>query len=196
MRLASRLLGAALLAIFLNGQTVFARRGNSGCCSRHGGVASCDSDVGRLVCRDGSYSPSCGCVRRERVVQEPISSKLAQSNKIMGKKEWELIAEAGTAVKFVYISAAGLGDRDYMAEVLGKVRARNGRDRHLEVMFFDSKASTPRRFPMSDEAMRHQRAQYNFNPTNGFEEFVWLKTTDSQSSPPKQDVVKDSIRPK
>ncbi len=33
----------------------------SGCCSWHGGVSYCDSSVGRYVCSDGSYSPSCGC---------------------------------------------------------------------------------------------------------------------------------------
>jgi len=37
------------------------RRGNQGCCSWHGGVAGCDESVGRLVCKDGTYSPSCGC---------------------------------------------------------------------------------------------------------------------------------------
>ena len=38
-----------------------ARRGNQGCCSWHGGVNGCDTRVGRLVCNDGEYSPSCGC---------------------------------------------------------------------------------------------------------------------------------------
>jgi hypothetical protein len=33
----------------------------SGCCSHHGGVCNCDRNVGRQVCCDGSYSPSCGC---------------------------------------------------------------------------------------------------------------------------------------
>ncbi len=33
----------------------------SGCCSWHGGVGYCDSSVGRYVCNDGTYSPSCGC---------------------------------------------------------------------------------------------------------------------------------------
>ncbi len=33
----------------------------SGCCSWHGGVCGCDESVGRQVCCDGSYSPSCGC---------------------------------------------------------------------------------------------------------------------------------------
>lgn len=31
-----------------------------GCCSRHGGVAGCDEN-GRVICRDGSKSPSCRC---------------------------------------------------------------------------------------------------------------------------------------
>lgn len=36
----------------------------SGCCSWHGGVSYCDSSVGRYVCNDGTYSPSCGCYRK------------------------------------------------------------------------------------------------------------------------------------
>lgn len=36
--------------------------GNSrGCCSYHGGVQTCDYNVGRVVCVDGDYSPSCLC---------------------------------------------------------------------------------------------------------------------------------------
>ena len=30
-----------------------------GCCSHHGGVAGCSN--GRIVCNDGSYSPTCTC---------------------------------------------------------------------------------------------------------------------------------------
>ena len=30
-----------------------------GCCSWHGGVSGCSS--GRVVCSDGTYSPSCTC---------------------------------------------------------------------------------------------------------------------------------------
>lgn len=32
----------------------------SGCCSWHGGVCGCDS-FGRVVCCDGTTSPSCTC---------------------------------------------------------------------------------------------------------------------------------------
>ncbi|MFC1866579.1 hypothetical protein ACFL0H_00340 [Thermodesulfobacteriota bacterium] len=30
-----------------------------GCCSHHGGIAYCDRNVGRIVCNDGNYSPTC-----------------------------------------------------------------------------------------------------------------------------------------
>lgn len=32
-----------------------------GCCSWHGGVCGCDTSVGRQICCDGTYSPSCTC---------------------------------------------------------------------------------------------------------------------------------------
>jgi len=32
-----------------------------GCCSWHGGVSYCDTSVGRYVCNDGTYSPTCRC---------------------------------------------------------------------------------------------------------------------------------------
>src|SRR5437588_4824679 len=38
-----------------------------GCCSYHGGVAYCDSSIGRYVCNDGGYSPSCTCWTRQYV---------------------------------------------------------------------------------------------------------------------------------
>lgn len=47
-----------LLFFFLTPVIAEAR---SGCCSWHGGVCGCDTSVGRQVCCDGSYSPSCGC---------------------------------------------------------------------------------------------------------------------------------------
>jgi len=47
---------AAILIGFVGSSE--ARRG---CCSWHGGVAGCDERTGRLVCRDGTYSPTCTC---------------------------------------------------------------------------------------------------------------------------------------
>ena len=37
---------------------LIARRG---CCSHHGGVCGCDKSSDRIVCCDGSLSPSCTC---------------------------------------------------------------------------------------------------------------------------------------
>lgn len=36
-----------------------------GCCSWHGGV--CDCKNGRVVCCDGSYSPSCTCHHEDKI---------------------------------------------------------------------------------------------------------------------------------
>lgn len=48
----------ALAISFLLPKNIYAK---SGCCSWHGGVAGCDTSVGRQVCNDGTYSPSCTC---------------------------------------------------------------------------------------------------------------------------------------
>lgn len=46
-----------------------------GCCSWHGGVGYCDSSVGRQVCRDGTYSPSCVCEYIPRPAYVPENPK-------------------------------------------------------------------------------------------------------------------------
>lgn len=51
-------LAPLLLLVFLFPKTVEAGRG---CCSYHGGQSYCDTSVGRWVCNDGTYSPTCGC---------------------------------------------------------------------------------------------------------------------------------------
>jgi hypothetical protein len=48
------------LSIFASFGTINAK---SGCCSWHGGVSHCDTSVGRQVCNDGTYSPSCTCAK-------------------------------------------------------------------------------------------------------------------------------------
>jgi len=47
-----------VISLLFSSSTVHA---TSGCCSWHDGVSGCDGSVGRLVCNDGTYSPSCGC---------------------------------------------------------------------------------------------------------------------------------------
>ncbi len=43
----------------LNAEQNIARRGLQGCCSHHDGV--CDCKYGRVVCCDGTFSPTCTC---------------------------------------------------------------------------------------------------------------------------------------
>ena len=58
-----------LIILFLFPLSGFAR---SGCCSWHGGVSYCDTNTGRYVCNDGTYSPSCGCYRKPISTPTPI----------------------------------------------------------------------------------------------------------------------------
>lgn len=44
----------------------------SGCCSWHSGVCGCDTSVGRQVCCDGTYSPSCTCTYIPKRTPIPI----------------------------------------------------------------------------------------------------------------------------
>ncbi|MCM8787531.1 MAG: hypothetical protein NC935_05700 [Candidatus Omnitrophica bacterium] len=47
-----------LFFLLISSISVYATRG---CCSWHGGVCGCDTSVGRQICCDGTYSPSCTC---------------------------------------------------------------------------------------------------------------------------------------
>lgn len=59
-------------------QTSQAQRG---CCSWHGGVAGCDSNIGRQICRDGTYSPSCVCpINNAANASPPPNSSINASN--------------------------------------------------------------------------------------------------------------------
>ncbi len=58
--LKSFVLGGLLVLASFFSHPVLAGRG---CCSWHGGQAYCDTSVGRWVCNDGTYSPSCTCWR-------------------------------------------------------------------------------------------------------------------------------------
>lgn len=35
--------------------------GTKGCCSSHGGIASCNTSTGSQMCKDGTTSPTCKC---------------------------------------------------------------------------------------------------------------------------------------
>jgi len=56
MKIANLIISSMILLLIW--QQAFSR---SGCCSWHGGVNHCDSSSGRIVCNDGTYSPTCMC---------------------------------------------------------------------------------------------------------------------------------------
>ena len=45
-----------------------------GCCSWHGGVCNCGSK-GRVICCDGTYSPSCTCKGGKSLIKETTGNK-------------------------------------------------------------------------------------------------------------------------
>ncbi len=56
----------------------------SGCCSHHGGVCGCDTNIGSQVCCDGSYSPTCGCTIVKKPTPTPI--KVVKTNPLVQNK--------------------------------------------------------------------------------------------------------------
>ncbi|QLZ69633.1 neurogenic locus notch [Legionella sp. PC1000] len=57
--LVSRRIGQLITILFLLGSPfVWAY---AACCSKHGGVASCNTTTGYQMCKDGTASPTCRC---------------------------------------------------------------------------------------------------------------------------------------
>lgn len=123
-----------------------------------------------------------------------VSPLFAEQKKSEPIKEFEVIAEFGV-VKTVYMSPAGLKDKNYVAQALHSIMRKHDQRKPIQVMFFNSRRHTPVGMPMTDDQMLHQRAQYNKNPNTGFEEFVWVTVKNSKVSPPDMKHTKANIRP-
>jgi hypothetical protein len=107
---------------------------------------------------------------------------------------WEVCNKMGMT-HFVYISPAGLKDKDFVAQTLNTIVHKFGRGKLIEINIFDDRRFCPTSFPMTDGQMLHWKAQYNCNPNNKFEEFAWISVIDPKSSPPKLKRTKANIRP-
>jgi len=81
----------------------------SGCCYRHGGVSHCDAPIGRQVCNDGTYSPSCTC-GKEVMVDPPMPPKITPMDK------WKIISKI-SSVKDDY-SAHHQGFRESLIQYI------------------------------------------------------------------------------
>ena len=107
------------------------------------------------------------------------------------KPEWKKIGSFG-AITTVYMSPHGLSDKHYIAQVLHTLRSQRSIQ---QIWFFDDKSKTPTGVPMTDQQMLHWRAKYSINRNTGHEEFVFIKISDSKTSPPGIREEKASIRP-
>ena len=97
------------------------------------------------------------------------------------KYKWSLVGNQGR-IRTIYVDPAGLRDTEFLKDLVSHL---SGDGKTVQLMFFDDYAATPVSLPMSDNAMLHQRAQYNFNPNTGFEEFVFIEVVNPRTSPPK-----------
>ncbi|MBI4650555.1 hypothetical protein HY745_04570 [Candidatus Desantisbacteria bacterium] len=133
---------------------------------------------------------SCG---RESEKEKDASTSMRTDVPIV--KPWKVVGNQGVAV-FVYVESEKSHDGVLMAQILQVVIGqKNTITKPVQIMFFDKESETPVAFPMTDSQMIHQVAQYNYNPNNSFEEFVWLTVTDSTTSPPNIATKKDNISP-
>lgn len=110
-------------------------------------------------------------------------------------RPWKVLGNQGNT-QFIFVEPDKVHDRVLMAQILqAVVGQKSGIRRTVEVLFFNKESETPAAFPMTDSQMLHQVAQYNYNPNNGFEEFVWIIVADSKTSPPTLSTKKDNISP-
>jgi hypothetical protein len=140
-----------------------------------------------------------------------LTSAMGSGSEVSGPKktttpaeEWEIVA-GSRSVWTVYVSPAGLKNRDFIAQVLHSLvtqhvpnvtNKKSGEvGKILQVMFFDDKAFAPKVLPMTDSQMLHLKARYNQNDFTKFREFVWIKIVNPKASPPEWKEIKDNILP-
>jgi len=118
-----------------------------------------------------------------------------QNTPVTTSQSWKVVGSQGVA-QFIYVEPEKARDRYLMAQILQVVVGQKSQiTMPVQVMFFDKESDTPLAFPMTDSQMLHQVAQYNYNPNNGFEEFLWFTVTNSNASPPELATKRDNISP-
>lgn len=84
----------------------------SGCCSWHGGVSYCDSDSGRYVCNDGTYSPSCTCGSGFYIPPVPICVKPT-----VGDSAYQTFSQNECNQDITFTWAKGINDDFYSVAI-------------------------------------------------------------------------------
>ena len=62
-----------------------------GCCSWHGGQSYCDRNIGKWVCNDGTYSPTCTCSSNEDELTDNSNFQYDSNSSIL---DFETIANS------------------------------------------------------------------------------------------------------
>jgi hypothetical protein len=120
---------------------------------------------------------------------------------------WELVADQGT-VKFVYVNPIRCADEQFMAGVLFEILGDPYENDLplVEIYFFDDLEYTPtglpisrekleeNEFPFSDSQLRHFRAVYTFNQSDG-DNFCFVDFTNSYATPPEFTLRRADISP-
>jgi hypothetical protein len=150
-------------------------------------LATCLSVILALVACGGSSGSKQTTVKSTEVATpEPVAS---------GPQPWKVVGSQGQG-QFVFVEAEKVHDRVLMAQILQAIVGQKSKvTKPVQIMFFNKESETPRAFPMTDSQMLHEVAQYNYNPNNGYEDFVWITIANSKSSPPEQDTKTDDISP-
>jgi hypothetical protein len=106
------------------------------------------------------------------------------------KYKWEEVFRQGY-VFHIYLEPKAYEDNEFLSEMV-RYYTRDGiinvpgykNKRAVRILFFDKRDQSPIFLQMTDKEILQWRAVYNYNPANGFEEFAFIKITNSKASPP------------
>lgn len=140
------------------------------------------------------YLISCG-QEAEKKKETAAADAPTLQIEVSSAKAWKVIGNQGST-RFVFVDPLKARDGVLLAQILQTMIGNKTRlTKPVEVLFFDKESETPTAFPMTDAQMLHQVAQYNYNPNNGFEEFLWVSVSNPNSSPPGLKTRKANIGP-
>lgn len=115
----------------------------------------------------------------------------AGCDKQPNKYDWKLVASPARA-KIVYLAPEGFEDRAFLSELLGYLVDKS---KVTKVLLFDSMVGIPTSLPLDDPQKLHWRAQYEFNPTTGYERYDSVHIINARSKPMEIYLQKESIAP-
>ena len=143
-------------SIFINASHASAK---SGCCSWHGGVSGCDYNIGRQVCNDGTYSPTCTCTYSPSYSQPsynqptyiPVQTKPEYDYEWVSQSNYPTISKGGKAT--LELKIRNTGTAWWYNNGLGEIRlgTSNPQDRNSGFYVAGNWISTNRAVKMKED---------------------------------------------